>query len=68
MKRIRAAVPAGSASLCLFFVLARASKNSHKINLPTGKALQLAVAGFIGLTNSYPATITLSPEAATRRS
>src|SRR5215471_12781409 len=62
MKRIHAAVTLGSASLYLFFVLARASMNSHKINLPTGKTLQLAVPGFIGLTNSYPATISLSPD------
>jgi len=61
MKRIHAAVIVGSASLCLFFVLVRASMDSHKINLPTGKALQLPVPGFIGRTNSYPATITLSP-------
>jgi len=36
------------------------------INLPTGKAFQLAVP--IGLTNGYLAAIALSPEAATQRS
>ena len=50
-KRIHTAVTVGSTSLCLFFVLARGSMNSHKINLPTGKALQLPVPGFIGRTN-----------------
>jgi DNA-binding beta-propeller fold protein YncE len=46
----------------LVFVVARANERSHKINLPTSKTLTLPVPGFIARTNSYPATIALSPD------
>lgn len=60
MKRIisRAAI----VICCLVFVLALTGDRSHNINLPTGKALTLPVPGFIARTNSYPATIALSPD------
>jgi len=50
------------AAFCLLFMVARANERSHKINLPTSKALTLPVSGFVARTNSYPATIALSPD------
>jgi DNA-binding beta-propeller fold protein YncE len=47
---------------CLLFMVARANERSHKVNLPTSKTLTLPVPGFIARTNSYPATIALSPD------
>jgi DNA-binding beta-propeller fold protein YncE len=47
---------------CLLLMVADANQGSHKINLPTSKTLILPVPGFIGRTNSYPATIALSPD------
>jgi hypothetical protein len=47
---------------CLLFMVADTDQGSHKVNLPTSKTLTLPVPGFIGRTNSYPATIALSPD------
>jgi DNA-binding beta-propeller fold protein YncE len=47
---------------CLLFMMARPNDRSHKINLPTSKTLTVPVPGFIARTNSYPATIALSPD------
>ena len=47
---------------CLLFMVADANQGRHKLNLPTSKALTVPVPGFIGRTNSYPATIALSPD------
>lgn len=47
---------------CLLFMVADANQGLHKLNLPTSKALTVPVPGFIGRTNSYPATIALSPD------
>jgi len=38
------------------------AERSHKINLSTSKALTLPVPGYLGRTNSFPATIALSPD------
>ena len=46
----------------LLFMVADANQGSNKINLPTSKTLTVPVPGFIGRTNSYPATIALSPD------
>ncbi len=54
-----AALPIGC---LLLFMAADVSQNSHKVNLPTSKTLTVPVPGFIGRTNSYPATIALSPD------
>jgi DNA-binding beta-propeller fold protein YncE len=43
-------------------MVARANERSHKINLPTSKAITVPVPGFIARTNSFPATIALSPD------
>ena len=62
MKKI-AAVLLISLSVFLFlFVVARAADRSRRINLPTSKALTLPVPGYIARTNSFPATIALSPD------
>jgi hypothetical protein len=50
--------------LCLLFIMARADESDHKINLPTSKTLTVPVPGFVARTNSYPATIALSPDGA----
>ena len=47
---------------CWLFMVADANHGSHKLNVPTSKALTVPVPGFIGRTNSYPATIALSPD------
>jgi DNA-binding beta-propeller fold protein YncE len=49
-------------SLVVIFVVARAADRSRRINLPTGKTLTLPVPGYLGRTNSFPATIALSPD------
>jgi hypothetical protein len=43
-------------------MVADSNRGAHKINLPTSKALTVPVPGFIGRTNSYPASIALSPD------
>jgi DNA-binding beta-propeller fold protein YncE len=44
------------------FMVARAADRSRRINLPTSKTLTLPVPGYIARTNSFPATIALSPD------
>jgi len=39
-----------------------AAERSRRINLPTSKGLTLPVPGYIARTNSFPATIALSPD------
>lgn len=39
---------------CLLFMVAHANERSHKINLPTSKAITVPVPGFIARTNSFP--------------
>src|ERR1700688_1678357 len=50
------------ASLLVLFVVARAAERSRHINLPTSKTLTLPVPGYLARTNSFPATIALSPD------
>jgi DNA-binding beta-propeller fold protein YncE len=38
------------------------AERSRKISLPTSKSLTLPVPGYLGRTNSFPATIALSPD------
>ncbi len=49
-------------TLLAVFMAARAADFSRRINLPTSKALTLPVPGYLGRTNSFPATIALSPD------
>jgi len=62
MKKISAILCAAVVSFGLVFVIARANESSHRISLPTSKTLTVPVPGFIARTNSYPATIALSPD------
>src|SRR5208282_778822 len=50
------------AALLGVFVIARAADPSRRINLPTSKTLTLPVPGYLARTNSFPATIALSPD------
>src|SRR6516165_7260455 len=47
---------------CLLFIVVRANQARHKVNLPTSKTVTVPGPGFIARTNSYPATIALSPD------
>jgi DNA-binding beta-propeller fold protein YncE len=49
-------------SLLVVFVVARGADRSRRINLPTSKSLTLPVPGYLGRTNSFTATIALSPD------
>jgi DNA-binding beta-propeller fold protein YncE len=62
MKRISPILCAAVVSFGFVFVMARANQSSHRISLPTSKTLTVPVPGFIARTNSYPATIALSPD------
>ncbi|MGA9900777.1 MAG: bifunctional YncE family protein/alkaline phosphatase family protein [Terriglobales bacterium] len=62
MKKISAVLFPALSVLGLLFMVARANERSHKINLPTSKVLTVPVPGFIARTNSFPATIALSPD------
>ncbi|MGD0214711.1 MAG: phosphoesterase [Terriglobales bacterium] len=62
MKRIGVVALGVLFSLVVIFVVARAADRSRRINLPTGKTLTLPVPGYLGRTNSFPATIALSPD------
>jgi len=62
VKKITAVFWVVVASFCLVVVIARENDSTLEINLPTGKTLTLPAPGFIARTNSYPATIALSPD------
>ncbi|MGB9433686.1 MAG: hypothetical protein WBQ89_15700 [Candidatus Acidiferrum sp.] len=62
MRKMLAIVTAVLAVVSLLFVVTRGNERSHKINLPTSKSLTVPVPGFIARTNSYPATIAVSPD------
>src|SRR5271155_1775875 len=49
-------------SLLVVFVAVRAADRARRINLPTSKSLTLPVPGYLARTNSFPATIALSPD------
>ncbi len=49
-------------ALLVVFVVARAADRQRRINLPTSKSLTLPVPGYLARTNSFPATIALSPD------
>ncbi len=60
MKRI-VVVSLLALSSLVVFVAARAANQSRKINLPTSKSLTLPVPGYLARTNSFPATVAVSP-------
>ncbi len=49
-------------SLLVVLVIVRAADRSRRINLPSSKSLTLPVPGYLARTNSFPATIALSPD------
>src|SRR6266436_4645201 len=49
-------------TLLLVYAVSRDAERSRRINLPTSKSLTLPVPGYLGRTNSFPATIALSPD------
>ena len=49
-------------SLFVVFAVARAADSSRRINLPTSKGLALPVPGYLARTNSFPASVALSPD------
>src|SRR6266852_7265656 len=49
-------------TLLVVFAVSRAAERSRQINLPTSKSLTLPVPGYLGRTNSFPATIALSSD------
>src|SRR5271170_1824610 len=57
-----AVVFAVTLSSLVVFLVARAADRSRRINLPTSKSLTLPVPGYLARTNSFPATIALSPD------
>jgi DNA-binding beta-propeller fold protein YncE len=62
VKKIAAVSLFALSALVVAFVVARAADRSRRINLPTSKTLTLPVPGYLARTNSFPATIALSPD------
>ncbi len=62
MKKVALLSLLALSALVLVLVGARAAQRSSRINLPTSKSLTLPVPGYLGRTNSFPATIALSPD------
>ena len=62
VKRIATVSLFALSALLVVFVVARAADRSRRINLPTSKSLTLPVPGYLARTNSFPATIALSPD------
>ncbi|MGO9865143.1 MAG: phosphoesterase [Terriglobales bacterium] len=62
MKKLAAVYLLALSSLLAVCVIARAADRSRRINLPTSKGLTLPVPGYLARTNSFPATIALSPD------
>ncbi len=48
--------------LLAVFLAARAADRARRVNLPTSKTLTLPVPGYLARTNSFPATIAVSPD------
>ncbi len=62
MKKIAVVSLLALSALLVVFMAARAADRSRRINLPTSKTLTLPVPGYLAHTNSFPATIALSPD------
>src|SRR3981081_3305183 len=62
VKKIAAVSLVTLAALVVMFVIARAADRSRHITPPTRKTLTLPVPGYLARTNSFPATIALSPD------
>ncbi len=62
MKKFAFVVVLAVGSVLVVFVMARAADRSWRINLPSSKTLTLPVPGYIARTNSFPATMAVSPD------
>ena len=62
MKKLFAFSLGALSCLLLTFMGVRAADSTRKLNLPTSKTLTLPVPGYLARTNSFPATIALSPD------
>src|SRR5260370_9021639 len=62
VKKIAVILLLALSTLLVVFVVARAADRARRINLPTSKTLTLPVPGYLARTNSFPATIALSPD------
>jgi DNA-binding beta-propeller fold protein YncE len=62
VKKVSIAILLALSALLVVSLVARAVDRRRRINLPTSKTLTLPVPGYLGRTNSFPATIALSPD------
>jgi DNA-binding beta-propeller fold protein YncE len=62
VKKIAAVALFGLSAFVVVFMIARAADRNRRINLPTSKNLTIPVPGYLARTNSFPATIALSPD------
>jgi DNA-binding beta-propeller fold protein YncE len=62
VKKIVAISLLALSSFSVVYVVAGAADRSRRINLPTSKSLTLPVPGYLAHSNSFPATIALSPD------
>jgi len=62
LKTDSAGLYAAVAIFCLLLFSAGTNENSREVSLPTSKSIIIPPPGFIATTNSYPATIALSPD------
>src|SRR5215469_10997353 len=62
MNRTATALGITCVIVCCVFAMTHANQGSRPVALPTGRILAVPVPGFIARTNSYPATIALSPD------
>src|SRR5712692_9257256 len=62
VKKIAVILLLALSTLLVVFVVSRAAERSRRINLPSSKSLTLPVPGYLDRTNSFPATIALSPD------
>lgn len=62
MKNITSISALTVATLLVVLMVGRAADRTRRINLPTSKTLTLPVPGYLTRTNSFPATIALSPD------
>src|SRR5215469_13388379 len=62
MNRTATALGITCVIVCCVFAMTHANQGSRPVAVPTGRILAVPVPGFIARTNSYPATIALSPD------
>ena len=60
--RVRNLLASVGVALLAFSVAVSAETSTHAVRLPTSKRLTVPVPGFVARTNSYPATVVVSPD------